>query len=56
MTTFVRKKNIEQKIEDQPLHTGVRYKKNEDRRKQNWTTLPSKSGILFKVLQWFWRK
>ena len=52
MTTFVRKKNIEQKIEDQPLHTGVRYKKNEDKRKEKW----SKSGILFKVLQWFWRK
>jgi|ETNmetMinimDraft_26_1059896.scaffolds.fasta_scaffold262908_1 hypothetical protein len=52
MTTFIRKKNIEQKIEDQTLHTGVRYKKNEDKRKEKW----SKSGILFKVLQWFWRK
>ena len=59
MGTFTRKKNLEQKIDEQPVHTGVRYKKRtylEDIRRDRWTTLPSsKSGILFKFLQWFWK-
>ncbi len=56
MSTFVRKKSIEQKIEDHPVRTGLRYKKNlsftEEVRKNKWTKLPRSNSIWHRFLTW----